>query len=105
MWASLARGEDRIFNGADDNGSGSVALLEIAEAFATGPRPKRSILLLWYAGEERGLLGSRLFVERPTVPLENIVVNLNMDMVGRSKQAGRHEPAQPRAVGIRTRSM
>jgi hypothetical protein len=88
----LARGEDRIFNGADDNGSGSVALLEIAEAFATGPRPKRSILLLWYAGEERGLLGSRLFVERPTVPLENIIVNINMDMVGRSKQPGDTNP-------------
>jgi hypothetical protein len=89
-----ARGEgtNRIFNGADDNGSGSVALLEIAEAFATGPRPKRSILLLWYAGEEKGLLGSRLFVERPTVPLENIVVNINMDMVGRSKQPGDTNP-------------
>ncbi|MCX7926268.1 MAG: M28 family peptidase [Fimbriimonadales bacterium] len=85
-------GEDRIFNGADDNGSGSVALLEIAEAFATGPRPKRSVLLLWYAGEEKGLLGSRLFVERPTVPLQNIIVNLNMDMVGRSKQPGDTNP-------------
>ncbi len=85
-------GEDRIYNGADDNGSGCVALLEIAEAFATGPRPKRSILLLWYAGEEKGLLGSRLFVERPTVPLENIIVNLNLDMVGRSKQPGDTNP-------------
>lgn len=89
-----ARGEgtNRIFNGADDNGSGSVALLEIAEAFATGPRPKRSILLLWYAGEEKGLLGSRLFVERPTVPLESILVNINLDMVGRSKQPGDTNP-------------
>ncbi|MCX7993431.1 MAG: M28 family peptidase [Fimbriimonadales bacterium] len=85
-------GEDRIFNGADDNGSGCVALMEIAEAFATGPRPKRSILLLWYAGEEKGLLGSRLFVERPTVPLQNIIVNINMDMVGRSKQPGDTNP-------------
>ena len=89
----LARsGADRVYNGADDNGSGSVALLEIAEAFATGPRPKRSILLLWYAGEEKGLLGSRLFVERPTVPLENIIVNINLDMVGRSKIPGDTNP-------------
>ncbi|MCS7300620.1 MAG: M20/M25/M40 family metallo-hydrolase [Fimbriimonadales bacterium] len=85
-------GADRIYNGADDNGSGCVALMEIAEAFATGPRPKRSILLLWYAGEEQGLLGSRLFVERPTVPLENIIVNINLDMVGRSKQPGDNNP-------------
>ncbi|BCW95170.1 MAG: M28 family peptidase [Fimbriimonadales bacterium] len=90
--AARGEGTNRIFNGADDNGSGSVALLEIAEAFATGPRPKRSILLLWYAGEEKGLLGSRLFVERPTVPLENIIVNINMDMVGRSKQPGDTNP-------------
>jgi hypothetical protein len=90
--AARGEGTSRIFNGADDNGSGVVALLEIAEAFATGPRPKRSILLLWYAGEEKGLLGSRLFVERPTVPLENIIVNLNMDMVGRSRQPDDTDP-------------
>ncbi|MCS7190604.1 MAG: M28 family peptidase [Fimbriimonadales bacterium] len=90
--ASRSDAADRIYNGADDNGSGCVALLEIAEAFATGPRPKRSILLLWYAGEEKGLLGSRLFVERPTVPLENIIVNINLDMVGRSKQPGDNNP-------------
>ncbi len=90
--ASRGEGTNRIYNGADDNGSGSVALLEIAEAFATGARPKRSILLLWYAGEEKGLLGSRLFVERPTVPLENIIVNINLDMVGRSKAAGDTNP-------------
>lgn len=83
---------DTIYNGADDNGSGSVALLEIAEAFATGARPKRSVLFLWYAGEEKGLFGSRLFTERPTVPLENIIVNINLDMVGRSKQAGDTNP-------------
>ncbi|MFN4033014.1 MAG: M28 family peptidase [Fimbriimonadales bacterium] len=90
--SSRGEGTNRIYNGADDNGSGSVALLEIAEAFATGARPKRSILLLWYAGEEKGLLGSRLFVERPTVPLENIIVNINLDMVGRSKGAGDAHP-------------
>ncbi len=83
---------DTIYNGADDNGSGSVALLAIAEALAKGPRPKRSVLLIWYAGEEKGLLGSRLFVERPTVPLENIIVNINLDMVGRSRQPNDTNP-------------
>lgn len=83
---------DTIYNGADDNGSGSVALLEIAEALAKGSRPKRSVLFLWYAGEEKGLLGSRLFCERPTVPLENIIANINIDMIGRSKPAGNANP-------------
>lgn len=85
-------GTVRIYNGADDNGSGCVALLEMAEAFATGPRPRRSILLLWYAGEEQGLLGSRLFVQQPTVPLENIIVNINLDMVGRSRKPNDADP-------------
>ncbi|MFQ3611755.1 MAG: M28 family peptidase [Fimbriimonadales bacterium] len=83
---------DTIYNGADDNGSGSVALLGMAEALAKGPRPKRSVLFLWYAGEEKGLLGSRLFVERPTVPLDRIIVNINLDMVGRSLQPNDTNP-------------
>ncbi len=83
---------DTIYNGADDNGSGVVALMEIAEALGTGPRPKRSVLFLWYAGEEKGLLGSRLFVERPTVPLENIIVNINLDMVGRNRTSDDSKP-------------
>jgi hypothetical protein len=75
---------DSIKNGADDDGSGSVALLEIAEAFATSPaRPKRSILFVWHAAEELGLLGAEHFVANPTVPLDSIVAQLNMDMVGR----------------------
>jgi hypothetical protein len=81
-------GEDVIFNGADDNGSGVVALLEMAEALADGPRPRRSIILIWYAGEERGLWGSHLFTEKPTVPLQNIIAKINLDMVGRSRQPG-----------------
>ena len=91
---------DTIYNGADDNGSGSVVLLEIAEALATGARPKRSVLFLWYVGEEKGLLGSRLFTERPTVPLENIIVNINLDMVGRSKQAGDTNPRNKDLSGL-----
>jgi len=81
-------GEDVIFNGADDDGSGSVALLEMAEAFAHGARPKRSIILIWHVGEEKGLWGSRLFTEKPTVPLQNIIAQVNLDMIGRSKQPG-----------------
>ena len=74
---------DSISNGADDDGSGSVALLEIAEYLAAAPRPKRSILLIWHTAEEGGLLGSAWFTAFPTVPRNSIVAQLNMDMVGR----------------------
>jgi Zn-dependent M28 family amino/carboxypeptidase len=77
---------DAIYNGADDDGSGTVAVLAMAEAFARGPRPKRSILLIWHAGEERGLWGSRYFTESPTVPINQIVAQLNIDMIGRCKK-------------------
>lgn len=75
---------DSIDNGADDDGSGSVSVLEIAEQFAAArPRPKRSILFVWHTGEELGLLGSRFFTDHPTVPRDSIIAQLNMDMVGR----------------------
>ena len=74
---------DSIYNGADDDGSGSVAVLEIAESLAGSPRPRRSILLVWHTGEEAGLLGSAWFTDHPTVPHDSIVAQLNMDMVGR----------------------
>ena len=75
---------DSIFNGADDDGSGSMAVLEIAEYLATQKtKPKRSTLFVWHAGEEKGLWGSAHFTEYPTVPRESIVAQLNMDMVGR----------------------
>ncbi len=75
---------DSIKNGADDDGSGSVALLEIAEALATAPvKPKRSVLFVWHAAEEIGLLGAAHYTDHPTVPLDSIVAQLNMDMVGR----------------------
>jgi hypothetical protein len=75
---------DSIYNGADDDGSGSVALLEIAEQLTTGgARPKRSILFVWHAAEEMGLIGSGWFTDHPTVPLDSIVAQLNLDMVGR----------------------
>lgn len=77
---------DSIFNGADDDGSGSMALLEIAEAIARAPsKPRRSILLVWHTAEETGLQGSRWFVEHPTVPRDSIVAQINMDMIGRGR--------------------
>jgi hypothetical protein len=82
-------GNDRICNGADDDGSGTIAMLGMAEALAKAPaRPKRSILFVWHCGEEKGLWGSRYFTEYPTVPLASIVAQINMDMIGRSKAAG-----------------
>jgi len=83
---------DSIYNGADDDGSGTTALLALAEAFANGKRPARSILFVWHAGEEKGLWGSEYFAKFPTVPLDQIVVQLNIDMIGRSKQPGDTNP-------------
>ena len=77
---------DSINNGADDDGSGTVTVLEIAQAMASAPvKPKRSIIFVWHTGEEAGLLGSRWFTDHPTVPREAIVAQLNMDMVGRGE--------------------
>ena len=77
-----------IFNGADDDGSGSMALLEIAEAFKLaeldGNRPKRSIVILHVSAEEKGLLGSKYYSENPLYPLDNTITNLNLDMIGRT---------------------
>ncbi|MGH7474748.1 MAG: M28 family metallopeptidase [Longimicrobiales bacterium] len=76
---------DSIYNGADDDASGTAALVEIAEAFAAMPqRPARSIVFLAVSGEEDGLLGSLWFSENPTVPLDGIVANINIDMIGRN---------------------
>jgi len=75
---------DSINNGADDDGSGSVLMLEIAERFAK-EKPARSIIFISHQGEEGGLRGSRWFVDHPTVPLENIVAAHNMDMVGKGR--------------------
>jgi len=77
--------DDRIWNGADDDGSGTVAVMAIARAFAEGAKPKRSLLFVWHAGEERGLWGSRYFADYPTVPIDGIVAQLNIDMIGRNR--------------------
>ena len=83
---------DSIFNGADDDGSGSVSVLEIAEYLSSlKVKPKRSTLFVWHVGEEKGLWGSHYFTEHPTVVRDSIVAQLNMDMVGRgapSDQSG-----------------
>jgi hypothetical protein len=75
---------DSISNGADDDGSGSVSILEIAEAFQKGAiKPKRSLIFIWQTGEEKGLWGSQWFTNHPTIPRDSIVADLNLDMVGR----------------------
>jgi hypothetical protein len=77
---------DSIFNGADDDASGSMAVLEIAERWAAeSARPKRSILFVWHVGEEAGLFGSLWFTDHPTVPRDQIVAQLNIDMIGRGE--------------------
>lgn len=80
--------DGEVFNGADDDGSGTVAVMEIAEAFQmaknNGRGPKRSILFLHVTGEEHGLLGSKYYAEHPIFDLKNTVADLNIDMIGRS---------------------
>lgn len=95
-----APGEDKIWNGADDDGSGTVGVLAIAEALAKSPkRPKRSILFVWHAGEEKGLWGSEYFTKFPTVDLSKVVAQLNIDMIGRSKKVGDTNPKNAELSG------
>lgn len=78
-------GPDSIFNGADDDASGTAGVLELAEAYSrSGGRPKRSLIFLTVSGEERGLWGSEYFVQNAPVPVRQIVANINMDMIGRN---------------------
>ena len=80
--------DNEAYNGADDNASGSMALLEIAEAYMNlKKKPLRTIVFAWVNGEEKGLLGSQYYTENPVIPLENTVMNINLDMVGRSRMA------------------
>ena len=93
-------GNDHICNGADDDGSGTTALLAMAEALSKAPvRPKRSVLFVWHCGEEKGLWGSRYFTEFPTVPLASIVAQINIDMIGRSKKEGDTNPRNSELTG------
>jgi Zn-dependent M28 family amino/carboxypeptidase len=76
---------DSIFNGADDDASGSAGVLEIAEAVASlATPPRRSTIFLWVSGEEKGLWGSAYYAEHPSVPVDRLVADLNMDMIGRN---------------------
>lgn len=78
--------EGAIFNGADDNASGAMALLEVADGFMNlKKKPLRTIVFAWVNGEEKGLIGSGYYTENPAIPMENTVVDINLDMVGRSK--------------------
>ena len=82
-----------VYNGADDDGSGTVSVLEIAQAFSVGPRPKRSILIIFHTGEELGLFGSEFNTDyEPVVPLAKLVADFNIDMVGRSRPEGDTDP-------------
>ncbi|CAM1352719.1 M28 family metallopeptidase [Tenacibaculum insulae] len=93
----------KVYNGADDDGSGTVAILEIAEAFKQayneGHKPKRSILFLHVTGEEKGLLGSQYYTENPIFPLANTVTNLNIDMIGRVDDRHKGNPNYVYLIG------
>ena len=84
----MGKNGDVIYYGADDDGSGTVSILELAEAFAkakaVGKGPRRTIVFMTVSGEEKGLLGSEYFADHPTLPLEKVTANLNIDMIGRS---------------------
>ncbi len=99
----LGRRGDDIFFGADDNGSGTACLLEVAQALSLaakkGMGPRRSVLFLFVTGEEKGLLGSKFYVENPVFPLENTMVNINVDMVGRTDKKHKDNPAYIYVIG------
>ena len=88
---------DGFYNSADDNASGSAALLAIAEALAKAPKPKRSMVFIWDSGEEQGLWGTRWFVHQPPVPLAQVAAHVNIDMIGASRRPG---SADERSTGI-----
>jgi len=93
----------KIYNGADDDGSGTVAILEIAQAFQmatkAGKGPKRSILFLHVTGEEKGLLGSQYYTENPIFPIANTVCDLNIDMIGRTDERHKSDPNYVYLIG------
>jgi hypothetical protein len=94
---------DSIVNGADDDGSGSMGLLEIAEMLTQGTRPKRSVLFVWHSGEESGLQGSRWFTDHATVARDSIVAQINMDMISRGGPGDEstRDPAYMQVIGSR----
>ncbi len=95
--------DGEIYNGADDDGSGTVAVMEIAEAFAearaSGNGPRRSILFMNVSGEEKGLLGSEYYTSNPVIPLEQTIANLNIDMIGRIDPEHQQTPRYVYVIG------
>ncbi len=92
----LGKNGEIVFNGADDDGSGTTALMEIAQAFQkakeNGYGPKRSILFLHFTGEEEGLFGSKYYTSHPIFPLKNTIADLNIDMIGRVDEKHKNDP-------------
>jgi len=92
----LGKKDSLIFNGADDNASGTAAIMEIAQAFMIakkeGRGPRRSVLIVAFSGEEKGLLGSKYYTRNPVFPLEKTVANLNIDMIGRLDELHQEDP-------------
>lgn len=99
----LGKRGDAIYNGADDNGSGTSSVIEIAQAFAEAKKkgwgPRRSVLFMLVSGEEKGLLGSEYYANRPIFPLENTIANVNVDMVGRVDPAHEGNPNYIYVIG------
>ncbi len=99
----LGKHDGKIYYGADDDGSGTVALLELAQAFMTakkeGNGPRRSVLIMPVAGEEKGLLGSEYYSENPVFPLSSTVADLNIDMIGRMDDAHKDDPNYIYVIG------
>jgi hypothetical protein len=95
--------DGEVYNGADDDGSGTVAVMEIAEAFAKakeeGHGPRRSMLFMTVTGEEKGLLGSTYYVNNPALPLEKTITNLNIDMIGRVDEVHQENPEYVYLIG------
>ena len=95
--------DGNVYNGADDDGSGTVSILEIAEAFQQavkdGYGPKRSILFLHVTGEEKGLYGSKYYTQNPIYPLANTIANLNIDMIGRVDEIHKEDPNYVYLIG------
>jgi Zn-dependent M28 family amino/carboxypeptidase len=99
----IGKHDGKIYSGADDDGSGTVALLELAEAFhkakTDGKGPKRSILILHVTGEEKGLFGSRYYAENPVFSLKNTIANINIDMIGRVDPEHKENPNYIYVIG------
>ncbi|TXC85360.1 M28 family peptidase [Luteibaculum oceani] len=99
----IGKNDSLVFNGADDDGSGTVTVMELAESFQKaaydGYKPKRSILFMLVSGEEKGLLGSEYFTDNPTMDLGNVIANLNIDMVGRVDKEHENNPDYVYVIG------